>query len=108
MPPIVNRRKFLATTSGAVAAFAAFSSGAASARVDRTPMPTGPVAGRTDERGIAPGTARDPSRGQVVLLDGRVIDVTHPGGIGIAPGRSVLIAPEADGSWSILYAELSA
>jgi hypothetical protein len=102
----VTRRTFLVASAGAIAVFAAGTSGAAC--TDPRPVPSGPVYGRVGRRGLSPGTASAPSRGDVILLDGRVLEASHVTGRGIRPGASVLLAPDAGGGWSILYAELSA
>lgn len=102
----VTRRTFLATSAGALAAIAAGTSGAAD--LEARPAPSGPVYGRAGRRGIPPGTASAPSRGEVVLLDGRVLEVSHGTGRGIRAGGSVWLAPDGDEGWSILYAELEA
>ena len=98
----LTRRAFVATCSGAIAALALDGRGLAH------PAPTGPVYGRTGRGGIGPGTPSNPSRGEVILLDGRVIEATHVNRGSIPAGGSVWLAPEADGSWSILYAEFLA
>ncbi len=97
----LTRRAFLAAS----AATAAASCLAPSLASDRGPEPLGPVAGRTGPRGIAAGSAGRPSLGAVTLLDGRVMEVSHRTAWRIRPGKSVLIAPEPDGTWSVLYAE---
>ncbi len=102
----VTRRAFLAATTGSIAVLAAGTSGAAG--TDSPAVPSGPVYGRVGRRGLSPGTASAPSRGDVILLDGRVLEASHVTGRGIRPGASVLLAPGAGGGWSILYAELSA
>jgi hypothetical protein len=99
----VTRRTFIAASAGAFAALAAGTPRAAD--LDARPAPTGPVYGRAGGRGIPPGTASAPSRGEVVLLDGRVLEVSHVTGRGIRPGGSVWLAPDGDEGWSILYAE---
>ncbi len=101
----VTRRAFLTTSAGAVAALAV-SAVPVAARAGSQPAPSGVVYGRAGRRGIPPGTASSPSRGEVVLLDGRVLEVCHTTGRGIGEGRSVLLsrADERSG-WSILYAE---
>jgi hypothetical protein len=106
MVTIVTRRAFLAGSAGSIAFLAAGPSGAAGA--DSSPVPTGPVYGRVGRRGIPPGTASAPSRGDVIQLDGRVLVACHVTGRGIRPGASVLLVPDAGCGWSILYAELSA
>lgn len=94
----MSRRDFLGSV--AVAAVAP-----AIVRAQPRPEPAGPVYGRTGPRGIAPGTASRPSRGPVTLLDGRTLDAGHVTAWRIAPGKGVLLAPDGDGGWSILYAE---
>jgi hypothetical protein len=68
--------------------------------------PSGPVYGRTGPLGIPAGTARAPSRGEVILLDGRVFTACHTDARAIEPGRSVLITPDDRGAFSLLYAEV--
>lgn len=99
----VTRRAFLATSAGAIAAAATLR--AASAPATSPPGPLGPVAGRTGACGLAPGSPSDPSRGAVTLLDGRTLVASHSTRWPIGPGKAVLIAPEPDGTWSVLYAE---
>ena len=88
----VTRRAFLAASAGSVAALAA--ARPVPVRADSCPAPPGPVYGRTGVRGIPPGTARAPARGEVVLLDGRVLEVSHVNGLRIGAGRSVWLAPD--------------
>jgi hypothetical protein len=104
MPTAVTRRAFLATSAGAVATLAvADCPGAVPA--DSRPEPAGVVYGRAGRRGIPPGTASAPSRGEVILLDGRVLEVSLGTSRGIGAGRSVLLSSDGTGGWSILYAE---
>ena len=100
----VTRRAFLASSASAVAALAV-AAGPSVARVAPRPQPSGPVYGRTGSRGFAPGTASSPSRGEVILLDGRVIEASHVTSRGIGAGKSVFLVPDGDEGWSILYAE---
>jgi len=103
-PVTLTRRAFLASSAGALAVVPVLTALAA----DRPPHraePHGPVPARTGPEGLAPGSPTDPSRGEVVLLDGRTLVTTHTTHWRIGPGRSVLIAPEPDGTWSLLYAE---
>lgn len=99
----IHRRGFLATSAGALASIAVGRSVAAEA--DPRPTPLGPVYGRVGRRGIAPGRASAPARGEVILLDGRRLEVSHVTGQGIRAGASVLLAPDGVDGWSILYAE---
>jgi hypothetical protein len=101
----VTRRAFLVASAGAAATLAAAARPAA-ARDDPRPAPAGPVYGRTGPQGIRPGTAVAPSRGVVTLLDGRVLEATHVTGRGIGAGKSLLLAPDGEGKWSVLYAEI--
>jgi hypothetical protein len=104
MPTAVTRRAFLAMSAGAVATLAvADCPGAVPA--DARSAPAGVVYGRAGRRGISPGTASAPSRGEVILLDGRVLEASHGTSRGIGAGRSVLLSPDENGGWSILYAE---
>jgi hypothetical protein len=103
MTAFVNRRAFLASSASAIAVLAV--AGHAASRVDPRPAPSGPVYGRIGPRGIGPGTTSAPSRGEVILLDGRVLEATHVASRGIRAGKSVLLAPDGDEGWSILYAE---
>ena len=100
----VTRRAFLAGSATAVAALA-IAGNPATARVPLVPEPPGPVYGRTGSKGIAPGTTSAPSKGDVILLDGRVLKVSHVTSPGIGAGKSVFLAPKGGGRWSILYAE---
>jgi hypothetical protein len=100
----VTRRAFLTTSAGAVAALAVAAVPVAVQAGSRQ-EPSGVVYGRAGRRGIPPGTASAPSRGEVVLLDGRVLEVSHATGRGIGEGRSVLLSPGERGGWSIIYAE---
>ena len=97
-----TRRAFLASSAIAIAAA---SLRASAAPATSHPEPLGPVAGRTGPLGLAPGTSTGPSRGVVTLLDGRTLVASHSTRWPIGPGKSVLIAPEPDGTWSVLYAE---
>ena len=95
----MTRRTFFAASASTIAALAGTS-------VAHSPTaPSGPVYGRTGPRGIAPGTASRPSRGEVALLDGRVIEALHVTSRGIGARKSVFLVPEAGGAWSVLYAE---
>lgn len=105
MSTAVTRRAFLATSTGAVTT-AALAARLEAIQEDSRPAPDGVVYGRVGRRGISPGTASHRSRGEVVLLDGRVLEVTHVTSQGIAAGKSVLLSPDGSGGWSILYAEL--
>ena len=97
-----TRRAFLASSASAVAAVAA---GPSAARVAPRPQLSGPVYGRTGSRGFAPGAASSPSRGEVIILDGRVLEASHVTSRGIGAGKSVFLVPDGDEGWSILYAE---
>jgi hypothetical protein len=99
----VTRRDFLTISTRAIAALAIVSP-LKNPAMSRS-VPTGPVYGRTGPKGIAGGTITAPSRGQVILLDGRMIVVSHVSARGIEAGRSVFLSPEEGGRWSILYAE---
>jgi hypothetical protein len=103
MDHLLTRRGFLAASASTVAALAV--AGRAAEHVERVAAPTGPVYGRVESPGIGPGTADRPSRGRVVLLDGRVLEATHVASRGIGAGRSVFLAPDAGEAWSVLYAE---
>ncbi|QEH34786.1 hypothetical protein OJF2_33280 [Aquisphaera giovannonii] len=99
----ITRRAFLTASSVAV-------SGVAIphrvAQADARPLPAGPVYGRVGERGIRPGREGRPSLGEAELLDGRRLLVRHEAAHAIGAGKSVLLAPSADGVFSILYAEV--
>ncbi|WP_435010842.1 hypothetical protein P12x_002128 [Tundrisphaera lichenicola] len=100
----VTRRAFLATSTTGLAAVA-IPAWPASARVVTRPEPTGPVYGRTGHRGIPAGSTSAPSAGDVALLDGRILRVSHESSRGIGARKSVLLSPDRNGRWSILYAE---
>lgn len=103
-PSAITRRDFLASSAGSLAAVAV-AARPGLARDETSPLPAGPVYGRVGKRGIPPGTAEAPSRGDVILLDGRVLVASHETRQGIRPGRSVLLAPDGPGRWTILYAQ---
>ncbi len=103
MDDLLTRRGFLAASASTVAALGV--AGRAVARIDRAAAPSGPVYGLVEAPGIGPATAHRPSRGRVTLLDGRVLEATHVASRGIGAGKSVFLAHEAGGAWSILYAE---
>ena len=95
MPTAVTRRAFLAASAGAVVTLAvADCPGAVPA--DSRPEPAGVVYGRAGRRGIPPGTASAPSRGEVILLDGRVLEVSLGTSRGIrrGPERLALVGWE--------------
>jgi hypothetical protein len=100
----MTRRDFLTTSAGAVAALAVVGRPGV-VQADLHPMPTGVVYGRSGRRGIPPGIASAPSRGDVILLDGRVLEVSHVTSQAIGAGKSVLLSPDGNTGWSILYAE---
>ncbi len=71
----------------------------------RVPNPPALSMAGPGRRGIPPGTASAPSRGEVILLDGRALEVSLGTSRGIGAGRSVLLSSDGSGGWSILYAE---
>ncbi len=99
----LTRRAFLSASAIALAALGA---GPRVARPAPRPEPSGPIYGRTGSMGFAPGTASVPSRGEVILLDGRVLEASLVSSRGIGARKSVFLVPEGDAGWSILYAEL--
>jgi hypothetical protein len=105
MSTSTTRRDFLASSAGAVAMLT-FAAVPEIARADSRPEPTGTVYGRVGGKGLPPGTVSVPSRGEVVLIDGRVLEAAHVTSRGIAAGRSVLLSQDESGSWSVLYAEI--
>jgi hypothetical protein len=99
-----TRRWFLETTAGIVAALAA-TGFAGNAQPNSGPKTAGVVYGRVGSRGIAAGTASTPTLGEVILLDGTKVEAAHDCGRHIVTGKSVLLASDASGRWSVLYAE---
>ncbi len=99
----LSRRAFLAKSSGAIAALAV---GRRALGASPRAEPPGPVYGRVGPRGLAGGSSVAPSSGEVILIDGRVLRASHVGPRGIGAGKSVLLAPEGDRGWSVLYAEV--
>jgi hypothetical protein len=106
-PVTVTRRSFLELSVGIVATLtaSAFPSDARSRSQSET---TGVLYGRTGTTGIAPGTPSAPSRGDVVLLDGSVVEAANAASQLILAGKSVLISADGCGGWTVLYAELCA
>ncbi len=100
----VTRRAFLASSASAFAALAV--AGPSAARVLPQTEPSGPFYARVGARGFAPGSAADPSRGEVVLLDGRMLTASHVASRPIRAGQSVFVVPDEHAGWSILYAEV--
>ncbi len=100
----VTRRSFLETSAGIVAALAA-TGFAGKAQPNSGPKTAGVVYGRVGSRGIAAGTASTPTLGEVILLDGTKVEAAHDCGRHIVAGKSVLLAADASGRWSVLYAE---
>jgi hypothetical protein len=105
LPDTITRRTFLATSATAVAALAVAARPEAG-HADTPLASVGAVYGMARRHGIPAGTTSAPSRGEVILLDGRVLEATHVTSQGVRAGRSVLLSPEGDGRWSILYAEI--
>lgn len=104
MNELVTRRLFLASSAGAIVAASALRA-PASPPEPRTPDPLGPVPARTGPLGLRPGTPSRPSQGTVILLDGRTLEASHSTRWRIGPDKALLLAPEPDGTWSVLYAE---
>lgn len=100
----ITRRAFLGISAGAAAIV--FPAAAKTPRKTSFPEPAGLVCGFVGPRGLPPGTADAPARGDVVLLDGRILTATHVSTWSLPQGRSVLLTPEAKGRWGILYAEV--
>jgi hypothetical protein len=100
----VTRRSFLGKSAGLVIALGA-SAALHTPRVNATFELPGAVYGRAGSKGIAAGTCSAPSRGEVDLIDGTRLAVVHVGGQHIHAGRSVLLSPDDNCEWSILYAE---
>lgn len=103
-PTALTRRSFLGTSTGIVAILAGAAVPGAE-RANPSPEPAGVVYGRAGERGIPAGADIGRSRGEVILLDGRVLEASHVAGRPILPGRGVLLSPDGSGGWSVLYAE---
>jgi hypothetical protein len=99
----ITRRAFLAVTSSTLATVAI---GRKAVQADSRPLSPGPLYGRVGRRGLGPATAKLPTLGEVVTLDGRTLLVRHEGNRRLAPGKSVWLSPDADGVLSILYAEV--
>jgi hypothetical protein len=104
---MVTRRGFLIAAAGAVVAHA--TTIAISAQ-RRTPC-TGVMYGRTGRKGMRAGASAMPSNAEVmpsnaevVLLDGTSVQVA-PISEDICPNKSVLLSPDPQGGWSVLYAE---
>jgi hypothetical protein len=76
-----------------------------SAQADSSPSTAGAVYGRVGGQGISKGTASAPSMGEVILLDGRTLEVPHVHRFGIRTGGSVLLGSDGSGGRTILYAE---
>jgi hypothetical protein len=98
---MVNRRTFLITSAGIVAAHSAAAD--SFSRQAEAPPP-GTVYGRVGVAGIPSGTSLAPSRAEIILLDGTSLEASHVSRE-IGPTRSVLLSPDPDGGWSVLYAE---
>ena len=101
MFPPVTRRTFLACSAGAVAAFPIV----ANAATAQTDDPLGTVCGVVGLRGLGPGTATNPATGEVILTDGRTLVASQTTRRRIGPGKAVMLAPEPDGRWGVVYAE---
>jgi hypothetical protein len=102
----ITRRTFLATSS-AMAASLVIAGGSAFAKSAAHPMASGVRSGRVGPRGIPAGTALASSVGEIVLEDGSVVEASLTTSPGLHAGRSVLLAPDEQGGWSILYAEFA-
>jgi hypothetical protein len=100
----VSRRAFLESSTGIAAGL--FLAHPAPAQVDARLKPAGVLYGRAGKRGIPAASSAEPARGDVVLLDRTTIVTTHHGRHGIGPGKSVLLSPDGDGGWFVLYAEV--
>lgn len=103
---VVTRRDFLATSVGAMATLGMTRQTEAE-QADLRPARTGAVYGRAGRNGIPPGTVAVPSRGEVLLLDGRTLMASHVTSQYIRAGASVLLCPDTSGDYSILYAGFS-
>jgi hypothetical protein len=97
----VTRRSFVAMAAGVVTTLGA---GALPNTLPATSLSAGTIYGRAGRRGIASGTLSAPSQGKIVLLDGATVEATHVSQK-ILPGKSVLLSPDGQGKWSVLYAE---
>jgi hypothetical protein len=100
----VTRRSFLGTSAGLVTALGA-SAARHTAKANAILELPGAVYGRAGTKGIAAGTCFAPSRDEVILHDGTRIEVAHVGGQQILAGKSVLLSPDENREWSVLYAE---
>ena len=98
---MVTRRTFLVASAAIVAAPA----GSAVPRSMQAKATCyGAVYGRVGAAGILSGTSFAPSRGEVILLDGTLLQASHVSS-DIHPNRSVLLSANPNGEWSVLYAE---
>ena len=93
----MTRRKFVVASVGMGTSLCLTG---ASSRVCRAPRP-GTLYGRAGEGGIAPGGI-----GQAVTMDGVRLMVSHPGRNPVRPGKSLLMSPDENGNWTVLYAEV--
>jgi hypothetical protein len=98
---MVTRRNFL-IASAAIAAAHAGAAGSLSGQGKATP--SGTVYGRVGSAGIPACTSFAPSLAEVILLDGTSLQASHVSSH-LRPNRSVLLAPDSHGGWSVLYAE---
>jgi hypothetical protein len=98
----MTRRAFLIGSAEVMTAFG----GATIAISGRGKTPrAGAVYGRAGRKGIRAGTSSTPSQADVVLLDGTSLQAAHISGH-IQPNRSVLLSPDMQGGWTVLYAEI--
>jgi hypothetical protein len=100
----VTRRTFLTSSALTVSACAVLQN-AATAETSRLADPLGTVPGITGPLGLGPGTAANPARGDVLLQHGHTLVASHSSSWRIGPGKAVLLSPEPDGCWSVVYAE---
>lgn len=99
----VSRRAFLGSSAGLALGLSL--AGPAPSRGATHHHRSGVLYGTAGRRGIPPAGAAGPARGDVLLLDGTTIAARHGSRHPIAPGKGVLLSPDGDGEWSVLYAE---
>jgi hypothetical protein len=103
--PTISRRVFLSVTAGTLAAVAVTTS-TVTAPANTNISAAGAVCGRALNPGISAAKPSAPSHGKVMLLDGQIVEVTYVNNQTIRAGSSVLMTPDENGAWSILYIEV--
>jgi hypothetical protein len=100
----LTRRSFLEASAGIFATVAS-ATVAGAARAKGPLITSGAIYGRVGQSGISAGTAAAPSTGDVMLLDGTMLKANHGSGQPISPGKSVVLAADENGGWSVIYAQ---